>query len=114
MAAGMAVMAIAFGLYFKMSQNEIAQLNQEVAIHKTEAASAKANLAFVKNQVEQQTEALSVLATEQQEIRKESLRVSEIFAKHNLALLASKKPQLIENRINAATADIFKQFEEVQ
>lgn len=114
MAAGMAVMVVLFGLYFKMSQNEIAQLQQDLAISKVEASTAKANNVHMRNQIAAQTAALSDLAVEQQAVRKESLRVSEIFAKHDLARLASKKPQLIENRVNSATKAIFDEFERIQ
>ena len=114
MAAAMGVMLLAFGVYFKISQNEIAQLNQEMGIAKVEAASAKANLEFVKTQVAQQAESLSALAIEQQAIRKESLKVADIFSKHDLALLASKKPGLIQNRINAGTADVFAELERIE
>jgi hypothetical protein len=103
-----------FATYFKYTQGEMATLNQEIAVQTTKAAIAEANNLAMREQVAKQTAALSDLAVEQAEIRKESLRVADIFSKHNLALLASKKPVLIQNRINAGTKAVFDELEQVE
>ena len=114
MAAGMAVLIIAFGVYFKFSQDKIANLNQEVAVQTTKAAIAEANNKAMRNQIAAQTAALSDLAVEQQEIRKQSLRVAEIFSKHDLDKLAAAKPGLIETRINNGTEAVLDELRGIE
>ncbi len=114
MAAGMGILIITFGLYFKYAQDNIAELNKEVAIQETRAAIAEANNTAMRNQIAAQTEALGALAVEQQEIRKQSLRVAEIFSKHDLAKLAAAKPGLIENRINAGTEAVLNELRNIE
>jgi len=42
---------------------------------------------------------------------REVRKLNGIFSKHNIERLASKKPGLIETRLNNGTADIFRLFE---
>jgi hypothetical protein len=110
MGVAIVVMGGAFALYYKSSQNQIAELNQEVAIHKVEAATAKANNEAMRSQIAAQTEALGSLAEEQKVIREQSLRVADIFSKHDLDRLASAKPGLIERRINDGTEAVLDEL----
>lgn len=114
MAAAIGVLVITFGIYYKMSQNTIANLNKEVAVQEIRAAIAEKTNDAMRNQIAQQTKALSALAVEQQEIRKQSLRVAEIFSKHDLARLAALKPGLIENRVNAGTKAVLDELRAIE
>ena len=110
LAAGLGIVIIAFGVYFKFSQDQIATLNKEVAVQETRAVMAEANNKAMRNQIAAQTEALGSLAEEQKVIREQSLKVAEIFSKHDLALLASKKPGLIERRVNDGTKAVLDEL----
>ena len=99
--------------YFKYSQNKMAELNQELAVEATARASAEANLQRERNRVAQQQATLNTLAQESVQIRREQQEVIDIFAEHDLQRLAEAKPGLIERRVNAATASVFDELEEV-
>lgn len=43
--------------------------------------------------------------------KQERERLHALFSRHNLGDLASKKPGLIQNRINRGTIDLFRMFE---
>lgn len=51
---------------------------------------------------------LSRVATE---ARKETGRLHDLFAKHNFSELATKKPGLIERRVNTGTVDVFRMLQ---
>lgn len=99
--------------YFKYSQNKLAEANQLVAAEQARAESAEANLTRERNRVREQQATLNTLAEASVEIRREQQTVIDIFAEHDLKRLAERKPGLIEKRVNAATASIFDQLEEV-
>lgn len=99
--------------YFKYTQNKMAELNQELAVEATARASAEANLQRERNRVAQQQATLNTLAQESVQIRREQQEVIDIFAEHDLQRLAERKPGLIERRVNAATASVFDELEEV-
>lgn len=57
-------------------------------------------------------EVLTELATVQKNANKEARRLNDVLSKHDLNALSLAKPGLIENRINAGTADILRMFEQ--
>jgi hypothetical protein len=66
----------------------------------------------MENNLKKTTEALGTLNTRNAEIENENKRYLSIFARHDLARLASAKPGLIETRINKGTANVFKSIED--
>ena len=99
--------------YFKYSQNKLAEANQIVAAQTARANSAEANLEFLQESHRKQAEAIGKLAIASAEIRKVQERTIDIFADHNLKVLAERKPGLIERRVNAATAAVFAELEDI-
>lgn len=113
MGIAMLVMAGLFGLYFKMSQAKISQLNQEVAVERAGKESAEANIRILQAEREKQQQLLQTMATASAAIRKEQEETIDLFANHDLKALAEKKPGLIENRVNRATENVNKELERI-
>ena len=113
MAIGMVVMAGIFGLYFKMSQAKIGELNQMVAIEKAGKESAEANLRVKQAESDKQAQLLQTMATASAAIRKEQEITIDIFAEHDLKALAERKPGLIETRVNRGTQKVFDELERI-
>ncbi len=111
MGIAMLVMAGLFGLYYKLSQKTIATLNQEVSAQQARAVSAEANLKFMQESLQDQLKSLDKLAEASVIIRKEQKATIDIFAEHDLNKLASRKPGLIERRINKGTDAVFAELE---
>jgi hypothetical protein len=113
MGIAMLVMAGLFGLYFKMSQAKIGELNQEVAVQKAGKESAEANLRIQRAESDKQQQLLQTMATASAEIRKEQEVTIDLFANHDLKTLAERKPGLIEIRVNRATEAVNKELERI-
>lgn len=113
MAIGMVVMAGLFGLYFKMSQAKISQLNQEVAVERAGKLSAEANLRVERAEKEKQQQLLQTMAAASAEIRQEQEETIDLFANHDLKALAERKPGLIETRVNSGTQRVFDELERI-
>jgi len=86
------------------------QLETKVGLQKEEIlAQERAIDEWVEAQKELQ-ERLQKLQLVAENATKESRRLNEIFSKHNLGELAKKKPGLIQSRLNAGTANLFRMF----
>lgn len=109
----LAVVIAGSAAYFKYSQDQMAALNQEKAAQTARANSAEANLKFMQESIRRQQKAIQSLAASSVQIRKEQERTIDIFADHDLKALAERKPGLIERRVNAATAAVFAELEEI-
>ena len=113
LAIAMVVMGGLFGLYFKMSQSKISQLNQEVAVERAGKESAEANLRVQRAENDKQQQLLQTMASASAEIRKEQEVTIDLFANHDLKSLAEKKPGLIETRVNRGTQKVFDELERI-
>ncbi|MCK5606300.1 hypothetical protein KAR91_30650 [Candidatus Pacearchaeota archaeon] len=113
MVIAMVVMGGLFGLYFKMSQDKIATLNQEVAVQKAGKESAEANLRIQRAENDKQQELLQTMASASAVIRKEQEVTIDLFANHDLKALAERKPGLIEIRVNRATQKVNDELERI-
>ena len=71
----------------------------------------KETMAVMKEQYERQGEALNNMARVNAEIEAEKAEYLAIFARHNLDMLALKKPGLIENRFNNASEAVMEGLE---
>jgi len=106
------------GIYY--AYNHYVELKNELELKTTEAIRYKESLK--DNEV-----AINVLTQQNIKIQNETLRLQKSLQKaeeyntdlqrklndHNLTKLSSKKPGLIEKRINDATSKIFKELEEI-
>ena len=106
------------GIYY--AYNHYVELKNELELKTTEAIRYKESLK--DNEV-----AINVLTQQNIKIQNETLRLQQSLQKaeeyntdlqrklndHNLTKLSSKKPGLIEKRINDATSKIFKELEEI-
>lgn len=72
----------------------------------------KAAMETMKEQYEKQGKALMNMSRQNAEIEKEKAEYLAIFARHNLDVLALKKPGLIENRFNKASEDVMEGLED--
>lgn len=106
------------GVYY--AYNHYVNLKEELELKTTEAIRYKESL-------KDSEEAINVLTQQQIKIQQETLKLQQSLQKaegyntelqrklndHNLTKLSSKKPGLIEKRINDATSKIFRELEEI-
>ena len=69
-------------------------------------------MAIMKEQYEKQGQALQNMSRMNAQIEKEKAEYLAIFSRHNLDLLALKKPGLIENRFNNASEAVMEGLED--
>tara|TARA_Y100000033_G_C2673585_1_gene75571 strand:- start:162 stop:539 length:378 start_codon:yes stop_codon:yes gene_type:complete len=103
---------VALGLvtFFLYNQNQTLTQNNiklEAAIEQQEEA-----MAVMKEQYEKQGKALQNMSRKNAEIEAEKAEYLAIFSRHNLDLLAVKKPGLIENRFNGASEAVMEGLED--
>ncbi|MBL6771518.1 MAG: hypothetical protein ISQ22_09135 [Rhizobiales bacterium] len=106
------------GIYY--AYNHYMELKNELEVKTTEAIRYKESLK--DNEV-----AINVLTQQNIKIQNETMKLQKSLQKaeeyntdlqrklndHNLTKLSSKKPGLIEKRVNDATSKIFKELEEI-
>ena len=103
------ILVLGGGCYYLFDQNQTLIGNNvklEFAIEEQ-----KATIVAIQESYEKQGEALGNMARANQAIEVEKDSYLEIFKKHNLDLLAIKKPGLIELRINNGTKKVFEEIE---
>ena len=103
---------VALGLvtFFLYNQNQTLTQNNiklEAAVEQQEEA-----MAVMKEQYEKQGKALQNMSRKNAEIEAEKAEYLAIFSRHNLDLLAVKKPGLIENRFNGASEAVMEGLED--
>ena len=72
----------------------------------------KQTMAIMKEQYEKQGEALQNMSRQNAQIEKEKAEYLAIFSRHNLDLLALKKPGMIELRFNNASEAVMEGLED--
>ena len=92
----------------KVSNAELGLSVQIQETHITQQKEALATWAKSQEDLKKKYQELSRMA---QEASKETRRLHDIFSKHDLGKLASKKPGLIQNRVNSGTVNLFRMFE---
>jgi hypothetical protein len=103
------ILVLGGGCYYLFDQNQTLIGNNvklEFAIEEQKAA-----IVAIQESYEKQGKALGNMARANQAIEAEKDSYLEIFKKHNLDLLAIKKPGLIELRINNGTKKVFEEIE---
>ena len=103
---------VALGLltFFLYTQNETLKENNiklENALEEQEKA-----MAAMKESYEKQGKALMNMSRMNAEIEAEKAEYLAIFSRHNLDMLALKKPGLIENRFNDASEKVMEGLED--
>ena len=103
---------VALGLvtFFLYNQNNTLKENNiklESAIEEQEKA-----MAVMKESYEKQGQSLMNMTRRNSEIEAEKAEYLEIFSRHNLDMLALKKPGLIENRFNGASEKVMEGLED--
>ena len=95
------ILILGLGGYWLYNENQTLSMNNmklEAALEEQTAA-----MAAMKESYEKQGKALVNMSRKNAEIEAEKAEYLAIFARHNLDLLAIKKPGLIENRFNDAS-----------
>ena len=103
---------VAAGLlcFFLYNQNQTLTENHI----KLEAAvvEQQQTMAIMKESYEKQGESLMNMSREMALIEKEKAEYLAIFSRHNVDLLATKKPGLIENRFNNGSVEVMEGIED--
>lgn len=106
-----AMLAGVFYWYFTWSQNELTVLKQDNAKLELAVEQQKQAIASLTAFQIRQNQQVNTLQTNLAKSESGRKLLEEKFLSHDLEYLARNKPALIERRINAATADVFKQIE---
>ena len=82
------------------------QVQMEIAIN-----TAEASLKAAEENAKKQGEAMNKLTLKNNQLQKDKDNAMKIFKDHNLTRLARAKPGMIEKRMNAKTATVFRELE---
>ncbi len=104
------VLILGVGGFYLYNENQTLTANNI----KLEAAveEQKQTMAIMKEQYEKQGKALINMSRQNAQIEKEKADYLAIFSRHNLDLLALKKPGLMENRFNNASEAVMEGMED--
>ena len=103
------ILVLGLGSYYLYTQNETLKENNQ----KLEYAVAEQQAAMeaLRESYERQGKSLLNMSRRNAEIEAEKAEYLAIFSRHNLDLLALKKPGLIENRFNTGSEDVMETME---
>ena len=104
------ILVLGLGGYWLYNENQTLSANNmklEAALEEQAAA-----MAVMKENYEKQGKALMNMSRKNAEIEAEKAEYLAIFARHNLDLLAIKKPGLIEIRFNDASIEVMEGLED--
>ena len=104
------ILILGIGSYFLYQEN--IKLKENNFKLETAVETQKETMAVMKEQYEKQGEALQNMARVNAEIEAEKAEYLAIFSRHNLDMLALKKPGLIENRFNNASEAVMEGLED--
>ena len=104
------ILVLGLGGWWLLQENETLKNNNV----KLEAAveEQQQTIAVMKENYEKQGKALMNMSRKNAEIEAEKAEYLAIFARHNLDMLAIKKPGLIENRFNNASELVMEGLED--
>ena len=115
LAAVMGIMMLALcgagWMYYQDTQERIAILNENNAKLETAVATSEAAVASLQRDFQRANEELSRVNTEFAAIRQQNNVLSDKLAKHDLAVLGSNKPGLVEKLVNRGTINAGRCFE---
>ena len=104
------ILVLGLGSWYLYNQNQTLQANNmklEYAVEEQKQA-----MTAMKEQYEKQGQALMGMTKQNAIIEKEKAEYLAIFARHNLDLLALKKPGMIELRFNNASEAVMEGLED--
>ena len=104
------ILILGLGGYWLYNENQTLSMNNmklESALEEQTAA-----MAALKESYEKQGKALMNMSRKNAEIEAEKAEYLAIFSRHNLDMLAIKKPGLIENRFNGASEKVMEGLED--
>lgn len=104
------ILVLGLGGYWLYQENQTLAANNlalESAVEEQKAA-----MTAMKESYEKQGKALSNMSRKNAEIEAEKAEYLSIFARHNLDMLAIKKPGLMENRFNNASEKVMEGLED--
>ena len=96
--------------FFLYTQNETLKENNTKLEYAIEEQ--KQTIETIRESYEKQGEALSNMTRENALIEQEKAEYLEIFSRHNLDVLALKKPGMIELRMNNASEEVMEGIED--
>ena len=103
------ILVLGIGCYWLYNENETLKANNVKLEYAVEEQ--KQTIATIKEQYEKQGAALMNMTRENATIEQEKAEYLAIFQRHNLDVLALKKPGLIENRMNKASEEVMEWLE---
>mgnify|MGYP001300779396 FL=1 len=104
------ILILGLGGYWLYNENQTLSANNmklEAAVEEQQAA-----MEALRESYEKQGQALMNMTRKNAEIEAEKAEYLAIFARHNLDMLAIKKPGLIENRFNDASQLVMEGIED--
>ena len=104
------ILILGLGGYWLYNENQTLTANNmklEAAVQEQQAA-----MEALRESYEKQGQALMNMSRKNAEIEAEKAEYLAIFARHNLDMLAIKKPGLIENRFNDASQLVMEGIED--
>ena len=101
----------AFWVYYQDTQERIAILNENNAKLEVAVATSEAAVASMQADIKRANEELSRVNTEFAAIRAQNNVLADKLAKHDLAVLGSEKPGLVERLVNRGTINAGRCFE---
>lgn len=111
----MAIMMLALcgagWMYYQDTQERIAILNENNAKLETAVATSEAAVASLQRDFQRANEELSRVNLEFANIRAQNDVLANKLAKHDLAVLGSNKPELVERLVNRGTINAGRCFE---
>src|SRR5210317_887359 len=103
------ILVLGLGGYWLYQENQTLTANNLKLEYAVEEQ--KQTMAIMKEQYEKQRKALQYMSRKNAEIESEKAEYLAIFSRHNLDLLALKKPGMIELRMNNASKKVMEGME---
>jgi len=103
------ILVLGLGGYWLYQENQTLTANNLKLEYAVEEQ--KQTMAIMKEQYEKQGKALQNMSRKNAEIESEKAEYLAIFSRHNLDLLALKKPGMIELRMNDASKKVMEGME---
>ena len=104
------LLILGIGCWWLYSENQTLKANNIKLEYAVEEQ--KQTIETIREQYEKQGEALMNMSRENALIEQEKAEYLEIFSRHNLDVLALKKPGLIEIRMNNASEEVMEGIED--
>lgn len=104
------ILVLGLGSWYLYNQNQTLQANNLKLEYAVEEQ--KQTIATIKESYEKQGQALMNMTKENALIEQEKAEYLQIFSRHNLDVLALKKPGMIELRFNKASEAVMEGLED--